>query len=128
MLDVFGQDRDMPRLAGETADNYRLRLMFKPRIAARAGTDAAFQDVARAFGYDHVVKELSPDPDKWAEVRVTLVGGGIVLDNPDLLLAELNKVKPASALLRFAKEQRYPAVIYLAAAIERGRVFEIRQI
>ena len=58
---------------------------------------------------------------------VWFIGGNIVLDDRTLLLQELNKIKPARTLLHLAKEQRYEAPLYLAAAIERGRQMTIEQ-
>lgn len=127
MLELHGQDRDMQRLKGETVENYRTRLTMKYLLSVEAGTDAAVIAVAHAFGYDNV--DIVPDanPQKWAEVNVQFTGGKIVLDDQALLLSELNKVKPAGALLHVVKEQRYTAQQYLGTATVIGKLITIRQ-
>lgn len=128
MLEVHGQDRGMPKLKGETDENYRTRLIMKNIIAERAGEDAAIYYVTRAFGYDDVEIVPSADSSKWAEVEVRLIGGKVVLDDEILLLKELNKVKPASCLLRLAKEQHINKTIYVGTACEVGKYITIRQV
>lgn len=127
MLEQHGRDRDMPRLKGETVENYRTRLSMKFIIASEAGTNKAIRYVAKAFGYDNVSIEPSSDPEKWSEVSVQFIGGKIVLDDRELLLKELNKIKPASALLSVAKEQQYTAQQYLGTAYIIGKSITIRQ-
>ena len=127
MLPVHGQDRDMPRLEGETLSNYRTRLSMKGVIAEKAGSNEGIQYLARSFGYDNAVIEKNPDPKKWAEAEVTFVGGKIVIDNFNLLLRELNKIKPARTVLRLSKEQDYSTVLYFASAQIRGREMTICQ-
>ena len=124
MLPVHGADRDMLRLQGETVDNYRRRLAMKGAISEMAGLNSGIRYLAQAFGYDEVNIEPGEKPDHWAEATVWFIGGNIVLDDRTLLLQELNKIKPARTL---AKEQRYEAPLYLAAAIERGRQMTIEQ-
>ena len=52
MLPVHGQDRDMPRLDGETCEGYRPRLSMKGIISTWAGTTKGIQYVLAAFGYE----------------------------------------------------------------------------
>lgn len=127
MLSVHGQDRGMERLRGETYENYRTRLALKGSIAEKAGTNEGIRYLAKAFGYDTVEIEPGAKPDHWAEATVRFIGGNIVLDDRDLLLSELNKIKPARTLLHLAKEQQYPGCLYYAAAREVGRQMTIRQ-
>lgn len=127
MLPVHGVDRDMPRLKGETLDNYRIRLAMKGVIAAQAGTCAGIRCLARSFGYDNVEISTSTDEAHWAEASVLFIGGDIVLDDRDILLQELNKIKPARTLLTLAKEQRYAAPLSFAAARVVGRQITIEQ-
>lgn len=127
MLAVHGKDRDMPRLKGETDENYRNRLLMKGIIAERAGENAAIYYATKAFGYENVEIVLYGG-DKWAEVEVRLIGGTIVLDDEELLLKELNKIKPASCLLHLAKEQRINKTIYVGSACEVGKYITIRQV
>lgn len=127
MLPVHGADRDMPRLRGETLENYRTRLAMKGAIAAQAGTCAGIRNLARSFGYDNVEVTSSTGPDHWAEATVLFIGGKVVLDDREILLQELNKIKPARTLLTLSKEQQYQASPYLASAKVVGREITIRQ-
>ena len=125
VLSLHGIDRRARRLRGETLENYRMRLMLHTRIAEQAGTNQAIYYVARSFGYDNVTITRNPDPAHWAEATVALIGGSIVVDDRDLLLAEVNRVKPASALLTLTKEQRYPAGQYFGSMVVVGKILTI---
>lgn len=127
MLPVHGQDRDMPRLNGESLENYRTRLAMKGIIAQEAGTNKGIRYLARAFGYDSVEIDPAPKPERWAEATVRFVGGKIVLDDEALLLQELNKIKPARTLLSVAKEQRYSGTHYVGSAYIIGKQITISQ-
>lgn len=117
----------MLRLEGETLENYRTRLAMKGIIAAKAGTVEGIRHLARAFGYDEVQIEPGAKPDHWAEATVLFIGGDIVLDDRDLLLQELNKIKPARTLLTLSKEQQYQTPLYFAAVKVTGRQMTISQ-
>lgn len=127
MLPVHGQDRDMSRLEGETLWNYRIRLAMKGIIAEKAGTNEGIRYLAKSFGYDDATIEKNPDPERWAEADVTFIGGKIVIDNRDILLQELNKIKPARTVLNLSKEQEYSAALYYTSAQIRGRQMTISQ-
>lgn len=127
MLEQHGLDRGMVRLKGETVESYRTRLSMKNIIAEAAGTNEGIRYVAKGFGYDNVSIVPSSDPLKWSEVSVQFIGGKIVIDDRVLLLKELNKIKPASALLTVAKEQRFPANQYLGSAYIIGKQITLRQ-
>lgn len=127
VLTLHGIDRGAHRMRGETLDNYRLRLMLYTRIAEQAGTNQAIYYVARSFGYDNVQITRNENADHWAEATVALIGGSIVLDDRNLLLAELNRVKPASALLKLTKEQRFAAGQYFGSMYVVGKILMIRQ-
>ena len=127
VLQLHGQDRDMPRLYGETLENYRERLLMKGIIAEAAGTNEGIRYVAQAFGYDNVIITTSSDPAHWAEATVQFIGGKIVLDDRELLLQELNKIKPARTLLFLSKEQRYRGVIHVGGGYAIGKQITIRQ-
>lgn len=126
MLDIHGADRDMARLKGETTENYRTRLLMKSLISEAAGTNDAIRYVARAFGYE-TTEITHGAPDKWAEVSVRFIGGKIVLDDKALLLMELNKIKPAGALMHLSKEQRFKAQANMATAYIIGKHITLRQ-
>lgn len=127
MLPVHGLDRNMPRLKGETVDNYRNRLSMKFIIASEAGTDKAIYYTAKSFGYDNVEITKNADPARWAEATVSFIGGKIVLDDRDLLLKEINKVKRARTLLTLVKEQRYTTQLYVGSGYVIGKTITIRQ-
>jgi hypothetical protein len=127
MLEQHGRDRTMPRLKGEIVENYRTRLSMRYVIALEAGTDKAIRYVAKAFGYDNIDIQKDTDPGKWAEFSVQFLGGKIVLDDRELLLKELNKIKPAGGLLTVTKEQRYTAQQYIGTAYVIGKIITIRQ-
>lgn len=127
MLPVHGADRDMPRLRGETLENYRVRLALKGLIAENAGTNNGIYYLARGFGYDNVNVEPGAKPDHWAEATVWLIGGNIVLADRELLLRELDKIKPARTILHLSKEQQYSAEPTYAAARVVGREMILSQ-
>lgn len=127
MLPVHGQDRGMVRLKGETMDGYRTRLAMKGIIAEKAGTNEGIRYLAKAFGYDHVEIEKSPDVERWAEATVRFIGGKVVLDDGDLLLQELDKIKPARTVLTLSKEQRYHAQLHMGSAYVIGKQITLRQ-
>ncbi len=127
MLQVHGADRDMVRLQGETVEGYRTRLSMRAIIAEEAGSNEGIRYLARAFGYDNVEITPGEKPDHWAEATVLFVGGRIVLDDQQLLLQELNKIKPARTLLTLVKEQRYSATIHVATAYIIGKELTLKQ-
>ena len=52
MLPVHGQDRDMPRLEGESIENYRTRLSMKGIISEWGGTKIGILYVLTSLGYE----------------------------------------------------------------------------
>lgn len=127
MLPVHGADRVMPRLRGETLENYRIRLALKGVIAENAGTNNGIYYLAKGFGYDQVIVEPGEKPTHWAEATVWMIGGNIVLADRDLLLQELDKIKPARTILHLSKEQQYSATPTYAVARIVGREMILRQ-
>lgn len=127
MLVVHGQDRDMPRLKGESLEGYRTRLAMQGIIAKKAGTNEGIRYLAKAFGYDNVEIEPSYIEGHWAEAIVRFIGGDIVLDDRELLLQELNRIKPARTILHLAKEQQYTASLHLGASRVIARQMTISQ-
>ena len=127
MLDVHGADRQMPRLAGEDGEGYRRRLILRRQIAQAGGTDQAFDYLALAVGYEGADQEMASDPDKWAEMTLRLYGGRFVVDDRALLLTELRKVKAAGAKIELRTEQRYTGAVYLAGAMEIGKIVSLSQ-
>jgi hypothetical protein len=127
LLEEHGLDRGIVRLKGETIENFRNRLAMNYVIAAEAGTNEAIRYVARAFGYENVEIQIDPDPQKWAEATVQFIGGNIVLDDRELLLKELNKIKPAGALLSVEKTQIFTSRQYIGTGYIIGKQITMRQ-
>lgn len=100
MLPVHGQDRDMPRLEGETIDAYRTRLAMKGIISEWSGVNRGILYTLAALGYEQ--SRIEPvyewDPEHWAEFIVFLKGSkqsGVY--NLDVIDTEVRKVKEGSS-------------------------------
>ena len=76
MLPVHGQDRNMPRLAGESVEGYRTRLAMKGIIAEKGGLKDGILYALAALGYEQSTIEpfAFQDPERWAEFIVFLKG------------------------------------------------------
>ena len=102
MLPVHGQDRNMPRLAGETDEGYRTRLSMKGIIASWAGTARGILYVLTALGYEgsRIEPVCFQDPNRWAEFSVHLaVGGSDAVRDLYTVYDEVQKVKEGSSRL-----------------------------
>ncbi len=130
LLPVFGQERDMPRLKGETARQYRLRLLQKYKIAEMAGTNEGILTAVKALGHDNVTIEPmhQTDPDRWAEATVWISGTKAVIPNREIIQQEINNQKPASAKLELAIMQEMQGTIYVGAFRQTTKIIEIRQV
>lgn len=98
MLVEHGIDRDMPRLKGESVENYRMRLAMKSEIAERAGMDEGIRLAVRALGYESAYTEpyYIHDPERWAEFIVYLSSSEQSGVNDIAIIdREVMKVKPA---------------------------------
>lgn len=109
MLPVHGQDRDMPRLAGEDAEAYRTRLSMKGIISEWGGTKGGVLYALTALGWDHsYIEPLSyRDPDRWAEFIIFLGGrypSGV--NDISVIDAEVRKVKEGSSKPEYGLEER----------------------
>lgn len=130
MLPVHGQDRDMPRLAGEDAEAYRTRLSMKGIIASQAGTVQGITYAMAALGYEQCVVEpvYLQAPDRWAEFIVHLGPGNTnALQNPYLIFSEIQKVKEASSRLAYIEFslETSPAALNIAAHGELNAELEV---
>lgn len=103
ILEVFGNDYDMPRMQGETNDMYRRRLQMKALVAETAGTQKGILYALASVGYDNCT--ITPfyliDPDRWAEIRINIFTPDVDVDNPiafKCVVAEVLKVKQAGTL------------------------------
>ena len=104
MLPIHGQDRAMPRLAGEDAESYRTRLMAKCSIAELSGIKAGILYALAALGYgESTIESFSyKDPDRWAEFIVYLGHGSPTAIREMLTIYnEIQKVKEASSRLAY---------------------------
>lgn len=129
-LTLYGKDRNMPRLKGESVEGYRRRLSMKGIIAERAGTNEGLILSVKALGYEKVRVEpmYLTDPAKWAEATLWISGGDFIVTDRQVILNEINKVKPASAKITLAQEQVYDCKIYWGGTLEVGRIREFRQV
>lgn len=101
MLPVHGADRDMPRLQGEDAEAYRLRLLMKGAIARTAGSSKGILYALAALGYEqsYIEPMYLEDPTRWAEFIVFLRGAAQSgVNDLDLINAEVMKVKDGGSL------------------------------
>nr|WP_325235026.1 hypothetical protein [uncultured Oscillibacter sp.] len=104
MLPVHGQDRNMPRLAGETDEGYRTRLSMKGIIASWAGTVKGIRYAMAALGYEHSAVEpvYLHDPARWAEFVVRLgPGNSEAVRELRTVYEEIQKVKEGSSRLAY---------------------------
>jgi len=104
MLPVHGQDRTMPRLAGETDEGYRTRLSMKGIIASWAGTATGIKYAMAALGYEQSVVEpvYLNDPARWAEFIVRLgPGNSEAVKELRTVYDEILKVKEGASRLAY---------------------------
>lgn len=107
VLNEVGKERDMPRLDGESIDNYRDRLMQKNIIAERAGTNLGIMQALKDAGYAEVYLEpfYIYDTERWAEFIVYLGENTAgVTTNVTKIDEYVNKLKPASARANYITE------------------------
>lgn len=100
MLPVHGQDRNMPRLAGESIEGYRTRLAMKAIISRWSGTRKGILYALTALGYEQSYIEpfYEQDPKRWAEFVVHLkVRNASTIKNLYGIDSEIQKVKEASS-------------------------------
>lgn len=102
MLPVHGQDRNMPRLAGESVEGYRTRLAMKGIIAEKGGLKDGILYALSALGYRqaHIESIGSQDPEHWAEFTVDLgIGNENAVRDVSLIYNEIQQVKEGSSRL-----------------------------
>lgn len=103
MLDAFGQERGMFRLAGETEEEFRFRLLEKADVAALSGSEAGILLALKTVGYpDCTIEPLyKEDADRWAEIYVSFHPGSVdTVHNIDFacIKREVCKTKQAGTL------------------------------
>lgn len=107
MLPVHGQDRNMPRLAGESVEAYRTRLVMKGIIAEKGGLKDGILYALAALGYEQSTIEpfALQDPERWAEFIIYLKGSqqsGV--NDLNVIDAEVCKVKEGSSKPAYGAE------------------------
>jgi len=114
LLNEHGRDRTMPRLKGESVENYRVRLSMKNIIAEMAGTNEGILLALKALGYERSYIEpfYIHDDERWAEFIIYLssknpssINDIRVIDN------EVMKVKPSGGLPSYGAEENSRVVI-----------------
>ena len=121
MLPVHGQDRNMPRLAGESVEGYRTRLAMKGIIAEKGGLKDGILYALAALGYEQSVIEpfAFQDPERWAEFIIFLKGSqqsGV--NDLNVIDAEVCKVKEGSSKPAYGSEAG--AVIEIGSGLITG--------
>ena len=121
MLPVHGQDRNMPRLAGESVEGYRTRLAMKGIIAEKGGLKDGILYALAALGYEQSTIEpfAFQDPERWAEFIVFLKGSqqsGV--NDLNVIDAEVCKVKEGSSKPAYGSEAG--AVIEIGSGLITG--------
>jgi hypothetical protein len=121
MLPVHGQDRNMPRLAGESVEGYRTRLAMKGIIAEKGGLKDGILYALAALGYEQSTIEpfVFQDPERWAEFIVFLKGSqqsGV--NDLNVIDAEVCKVKEGSSKPAYGSEAG--AVIEIGSGLKTG--------
>lgn len=107
MLPVHGQDRDMPRLEGESVEAYRARLCMKGLVAEWGGTKQGVLYALAALGYEqsHIEPFSLQDPERWAEFIIFLKGSARSgVNNLAVIDAEVRKVKEGSSKPAYGTE------------------------
>lgn len=102
MLAVHGQDRDMPRLEGESFEAYRTRLSMKGIISEWGGTRKGILYALTSLGYrgSRVERLSQQEPKRWAEFDIYLnPGRDEVIRDPLVIYREVQKVKEGSSKL-----------------------------
>lgn len=102
MLPVHGQDRNMPRLAGESVEGYRTRLAMKGIIAEKGGLKDGILYALAALGYAQSTIEpfASQNPERWAEFTVNLgIGSPNAVRDVSTIFNEIRAVKEGSSKL-----------------------------
>jgi len=68
------------------------------------------------------------DTKRWAEAVVWISGGSVVIDNRDVIQAEINKIKPGTNLITLAHEQAFGGNVFIASDTEAYKIITIEQV
>lgn len=124
ILEVFGQDRDMYQMKGETYIQYRQRLKMKAQIAEMAGLLQGILYALQAVGYGNctIYPLYKDDPDRWAEINIDFWVSSVDDQNEIDFACIVNEVmhtKKASTLPHYIFH--YPILIQNREDIENCR-------
>lgn len=75
MLQFHAEDRGITRYAGESDENFRIRITNYTEILKLGGTDEGVLLAVRSLGYHNVSKKTARDigcPDRWAEFYIII--------------------------------------------------------
>lgn len=75
MLQLHAADRGIKQYAGESDENFRVRIANYPEILRLGGTDAGVLLAVRTLGYSNVQKKTAVEmgePDRWAEFYIII--------------------------------------------------------
>lgn len=93
MLQFHAEDRTLTRYAGESDENFRVRIANYTEILKLGGTDDGVLLAVRSLGFKNVefvpAKEYTGDPSRWAEFFIIIQFG--VDDDPDISFEILKK-------------------------------------
>lgn len=103
LLDAFARERDLFRLAGETEEVFRRRLMEKADIAAMAGSEAGILLALKTVGYPEctITPLWKTAPERWAEIYINFYPGSVDSVNTIdfvCIKREVQKTKQAGTL------------------------------
>jgi hypothetical protein len=111
-LDLCGEDRKLPRYAGETDDDYRWRLMSAYDIYREGGSEDGMMRLLTALGYTEIeiyplYKEkyvADPNPEYlglWAEfiIRLSASERALFFQHYKILKQVINDAKPGESKL-----------------------------
>ncbi len=74
-LDLHGKDRNLYRLPGEPDNTYRRRLQSARTIYALGGTNPGIIEAMARLGFQATIQNVREiDPDRWAEMNISLAG------------------------------------------------------
>ncbi len=128
MLPIHGQDRNMPRLAGETDEGYRTRLSMKGIIASWAGTVKGIQYAMASLGYEHssVQPVFLHDAERWAEFIVWLgPANSEAVKELHTVYTEIQNIKEASSRLAYFVVPHEPADMHLFFGVQVSSYTEL---
>jgi hypothetical protein len=130
MLASHGQDRGMVRFEGEDPELYRNRLLMKGIVSEQAGTAQGIVSLIQSMGYETVYIEpyFLTESARWSEAVAWISGGAVVIEDLDIILAEVNKIKPGTSKITLSQEQIFRGQVFVGSATEIFKTIDIGQV